>query len=656
MTKEELLSRARQAIAEGDIDTANQLMDAAEQMQPAKAEAPQQEPQGMQEAPQNPQERAALEKVLRRNQADAALADRQLKVLETAGGAANIVGGAVGGAADLVTAIPDYVTSKVTGEPNRHKERVSDIKGSLSDLGYNTEGMPYMAGDIAAKVAGTLPIGGAIAAPLKNINALKPLASAVATGGMNAGTATGLGGALTRAGGGAINAAATSAVIDPTLENIGTDTAIGAAVPTVLAPLAGAVKAIGRSAQGQVSDVERFAAKNDFPIYTSDVFEPKTWYQKAAQSVSEKIPLIGTADGRAAQQEVKKGITQKIASTYGEPSSEEVAASLVRKSEALKKSAGKGYDKIIGAMGTEPVPLTQTIKTIDDSIAKLTAPGSIGDDTTVKSLQAIKDKLTSGVNDLTLARENRTGLREQFMNDAGVINDTGERVLQKVYKSLTDDMHAAVSTKLSPIESKKMRAIDTVWRRESDELRQTRLKKVLKDPLVAGDSAARMLFSAKKQELGILYKNLDEKGRQAARALIIETAKDNPEKFAREMSGKYANHVNTFFKGEDKKFLEGAVKYIQATKRSSEAAVMTQNGQQLLLPGAIASIWKEPTIGIPMAGLVLGTRIYETPVVRKLLSRAASVPVNSTQFEQIVNRVSEIAAKSAPIANKEAQQ
>jgi hypothetical protein len=94
------------------------------------------------------------------------------------------------------------------------------------------------AGELGAEVIGTLPVGGAIAAPLRAIPAAAPLAQAIRTGGFSGGNLA------TRAAGGAVLGGASAAVLNP--DEAATGAMIGGAVP-VVAP------ALNRLAQTGVS-------------------------------------------------------------------------------------------------------------------------------------------------------------------------------------------------------------------------------------------------------------------------------------------------------------------------------------------------------------------------------------------------------------------
>jgi len=132
-------------------------------------------------------------------------------------------------------------------------------------------------GRIVGNIAATAPVGAVVAAPLRAVPALAPVAEAVASSGFRTGIAPAAGRAsLTgaqrgidlglRAGGGAVTGAASAGLVNP--EDIETGAVVGAAVPVVAAPVAkGVAKFLGwgkdvvtgRAADVRVGEIMREA-------------------------------------------------------------------------------------------------------------------------------------------------------------------------------------------------------------------------------------------------------------------------------------------------------------------------------------------------------------------------------------------------------------
>lgn len=119
------------------------------------------------------------------------------------------------------------------------------------------------AGELGAEVVGTLPVGGAIAAPLKAIPAAAPLARAIQTGGFSTGRAATTAGQRAvdlgiRAAGGAVTGGTTAALINPAEAETGALTGAGVAVvaPPVVQTLAKGAGFLKDAFTGQLAAVK----------------------------------------------------------------------------------------------------------------------------------------------------------------------------------------------------------------------------------------------------------------------------------------------------------------------------------------------------------------------------------------------------------------
>jgi len=176
--------------------------------------------------------------------------------------AGDVLAGAVRGAGSIGATLlrpADLLAEKIAKEygeipflTERNMSRRQDMTAGLKSMGADPESAAFGAGEVAAEIAGTLPIGGLIG---KGVTAvaprLAPLATAIETGGFRTGFRTGLpqaanvaqraGNVALRAGGGAIAGGAGAAAVNP--EDIGTGATVGAVLPTVGA---GVVKLFGQ--------------------------------------------------------------------------------------------------------------------------------------------------------------------------------------------------------------------------------------------------------------------------------------------------------------------------------------------------------------------------------------------------------------------------
>lgn len=477
---------------------------------------------------------------------------------------------------------------------------------------------------------------------------------------------------LAGAGAGAATGAIQPTVGDETnTQNALIGAGVGGAAPAVLRPITSAIGGAYRSITGSPSDelgaVAKFADERNLPLMTSDVLPPETFVGGSARSLGEKIPVAGTGATRAEQQAARIEQIKALSDQYGIPKDTEIVESLNRKAGKLSAAAGKRYDATIQAMADTPIPLTNTIKTIDDQIAKYTRPGAVQNPAVIGALQAFKDQITAGDNNLELLRQNRTLFRELIKGEDSVLSDSAKRINDAVYKSITQDMQAGVAAKLGNQAAGSLRQVDGIWAREAQELKNTKLKNIFSKGEIKPEEATKMLFSNDRTEAKTLYDALDKKGRDNARAAIInravERSNESPERFLSEMK-KLRNQSGVFFRGAEKKQLEGMINYLDYTRQAGKAALVTPTGQQAIQIGAPVGVMTDiaTTGGLgtgAFATIGAAARVYESAPVRNLMIRMASVPKGSTQFEKtaaLLERELQKAATKAPQADSEEQQ
>jgi hypothetical protein len=315
------------------------------------------------------------------------------------------------------------------------------------------------------------------------------------------------------------SAAAGGDRISPT--QIGVDAALGGAGQAFANTLSAGGRLLSRG--GQTTPAEqaaKYAEANDLPIMTSDVAPPTTFTGRGVQSVGEKVPFIGTAGARETQQAARQRLITDFSERYGEPSLEEVTSSIKRNANKLRSAAGSRLEQTIRAAGEQPIPLTNTQKAVDDLIANITKPGMIVDDGVVNALRTFKDSITAAPNDLQMLRQNRTLFRELVKGDAPVLSNQADRANKIVYDAMTKDMIDGVESMLGPKVARRMREADAVYAQEAAAIKNTRLKNILAKGDQTPELVGNMLFSKKPSEVSQLYKTLDQKGRENARAAV----------------------------------------------------------------------------------------------------------------------------------------
>jgi hypothetical protein len=142
---------------------------------------------------------------------------------------------------------------KIAGNDNASKSIQAEI--DRQKAAYEQQYGEFGGGDVGRVIGGafgTAPVGGVIAAPLKKVaqmapslaRYLAPVAISLETGGFNTGLASGVTSTGVKMAGGGITGAASAAAINP--DDAGVGGAIGAILPSVVAPVAGKVLDYGR--------------------------------------------------------------------------------------------------------------------------------------------------------------------------------------------------------------------------------------------------------------------------------------------------------------------------------------------------------------------------------------------------------------------------
>ena len=127
----------------------------------------------------------------------------------------------------------------------RVRERGAGMTGGLQALGADPSSFAFGAGKFGGEVLGTMGVGPALAAGAKAAGAGPTIVRALELGGMAPTPATtALRGAAARLGGGAAVGGVSGALISP--EDTVTSAVMGAALPAVVAPVKGAIGAVGR--------------------------------------------------------------------------------------------------------------------------------------------------------------------------------------------------------------------------------------------------------------------------------------------------------------------------------------------------------------------------------------------------------------------------
>ena len=383
------------------------------------------------------------------------------------------------------------------------------------------------------------------------------------------------------------------------------------------------------------------------PVLTSDVLQPKTFPGKAAQQTAEKIPLVGTAPVRQGQQQMRQEAVERVATKYGEFSYDAIVNGLKTQRDKVKRAAGATLERVGGQLDeVGPVTTDNTKKAIDAAAGELSKPNVIKSSTATEDLSTLLEALQQPQT-FTSLKENRTAFRE-IVNSAdptkrSQLTSRVKSLLTGVEKAMTRDMEAFAKSNLDAQGFRQWQRANEAYADQARTLTRSKLKTVLDQGDIKPESVKTMLFSQNPSEQKLLYKSLSHEGRQNARAAIISKVVDDasklkdgltPNSFVSRLN-KYDSQIDVFFKGEEKKELQGLMRVLDATKRAQEAAVTTPTGQQLIGGLSIAGLYLDPAAAITSAGTIGGlARLYESAPVRNALLKLGSLPMNSNKYAE----------------------
>lgn len=431
------------------------------------------------------------------------------------------------------------------------------------------------------------------------------------------------------------------------------------------------ISAVARATRGtmtpEAEQAVRFAEQNNLPLMTTDVLPPKTNVGQQVRTLAERIPYAGTGGQRRTQQGARENLVKTFSNEVGGISDDALYRSASAGQQQFIKAAGQRYDRVINAMGDTPVDISGTAKAIDNQIARLTRPGASQDRSAVKVLQQYKDDITSGANNLRLARDNRTDLRKRFMAAPDEVDrDVLEKALEPIYKAYTQDMAKAVSKKLGPEEANKLYRADRSWARFNDMMSNTRVQKAIQTGRVNPEDVSKLIFSQKAADRSQLFRLLDDNGRQNARAGLVQNAVNKAtdasgnvsvEKFINELH-RTRKQADTFFRGEHGRRLEGVVRYLDSTREAAKAAASPLTGQMFASPTALAAAlasYANPVaakVAAGAAGVGLSGRAYESQIARNALLRLANTPRGSTAYEKNIEAVTRALSVNTQAENR----
>ncbi|GAB3401186.1 DNA transfer protein [Erwinia aphidicola] len=414
--------------------------------------------------------------------------------------------------------------------------------------------------------------------------------------------------------------------------------------------LSGAAKAVGRgitALRGQVNpEVTQLIAGAEaagVTPMTSDVLPPSGAFTKGLVQGGEGA-LLGTGAARAAQQDARQGIIQSYQSKFGEYAPEAVIDSLQRGVRAERNAAGELLSQVSTQMKGRTVPANKTIASLDSAIADLNKLGTLKDTGAVSVLEGLRGDLQKSPVSYDDFRNLRSAFREGVKGDNIAMRGRTEAIIDRVYKSMSDDLTSSVGRTLGPGTASKYAAANNAYGTLANRVKNTALKRVLEKGEYVPEVVNSVVYSSKPSEVRNLYSLLDEKGKDAMRAAYIskvaEKSGDSPARFMSEVNRLRKNPaINDVLGPRHVKELNGLMDVLRLTNRADSASVVTQTGQALANPVRLGSaVVSQGSSLAAEAGYGLMTRVYESKPVRNALLRLSNTKPGSPAYERALNQ------------------
>lgn len=419
--------------------------------------------------------------------------------------------------------------------------------------------------------------------------------------------------------------------------------------------LSAAAKGIGRgitAVRGEISPADqqllKRAAAADVLVMTSDVVPPKTKLGNQLQGYSEGV-IAGTGPMRAAQQDARTKLVNRFTEKYGDYDPSVVVDSL-KSGVAREKSLAKSkLNSLSGRMVGKPVDTSGAIRAIDGAVNELGKLKGVSDTQTISALNDYKNaiqEITNGDDAFELLDKLRTQFRIDVKGDRTVLPSMSQTMVDRVYNSLTNSLSKSIAKGLSPKDASAWRAGKADYAKMATHATQTRLKNVLNKGDLTPEAVNTIVYGQYGSDIARLYGKLDQKGKDMLRAAYIskiaDKVGDSPQKMMTEL-GKLQKQANgqvfkTVFGGKNGKEIEGMLSILDATKRASEANVVTKTGMTLApLVRVIGNLKTGGALLAGETGIGLMSRVYESPMARNALLRLANTKAGTPAYERALS-------------------
>ncbi|EJJ1937480.1 DNA transfer protein [Salmonella enterica] len=435
--------------------------------------------------------------------------------------------------------------------------------------------------------------------------------------------------------------------------------------------LSAVAKGIGRGVTALRGDISPDVAKTianaesmGITPMTSDLIKPGNALTRGIQQSGEGA-ILGTGAKREAQQAARSDAVSNYLNKFGEYNADDVVKSLTSTLKGRREFAGKVLEDITQKMGSTPVPTSNAVTAIDDSLAKLNRLGTSADKNLVSTLENLKAELSNPSIDFDLLKQHRTAFRSNVQGDATVFPNQAKAITNSIENAMSRDLKSAVGKTLGAQDAARYIKANSDYSNIYNKVLNKRIATKLNDATnqATPELINSVVYSRNASDIKRIWPALDSKGKDAMRAAYIskiaEKASDSPAKFITEVN-KLKRQAggeiyNTVFNGQHMKELNALHDVLRETARADTAGVVTQTGQSLANNIRLgAGLFSGGTSIGGEAGFGLMMRLYESKPARNMLLRLANTKPGTPAYERALNQA--VTAVRPLLANQATQQ
>ncbi|ECY4969746.1 DNA transfer protein [Salmonella enterica subsp. enterica serovar Mbandaka] len=435
--------------------------------------------------------------------------------------------------------------------------------------------------------------------------------------------------------------------------------------------LSAVAKGIGRGVTALRGDISPDVAKTianaesmGITPMTSDLIKHGNALTRGIQQSGEGA-ILGTGAKREAQQAARSDAVSNYLNKFGEYNADDVVKSLTSTLKGRREFAGKVLEDITQKMGSTPVPTSNAVTAIDDSLAKLNRLGTSADKNLVSTLENLKAELSNPSIDFDLLKQHRTAFRSNVQGDAMVFPNQAKAITNSIENAMSRDLKSAVGKTLGAQDAARYIKANSDYSNIYNKVLNKRIATKLNDATnqATPELINSVVYSRNASDIKRIWPALDSKGKDAMRAAYIskiaEKASDSPAKFITEVN-KLKRQAggeiyNTVFNGQHMKELNALHDVLRETARADTAGVVTQTGQSLANNIRLgAGLFSGGTSIGGEAGFGLMMRLYESKPARNMLLRLANTKPGTPAYERALNQA--VTAVRPLLANQATQQ